>query len=85
MSFTSFIQSEVVNSLNELYDQSFSEKDFQINETKPEFPGDYTIVLFALVKRLKISPENLAQNLGENLLTRLIIFIIRRQKNMLIW
>ncbi len=68
MSFTSFIQSAVVNSLNELYDQSFSEKDFQINETKPEFPGDYTIVLFALVKRLKISPENLAQNLGENLL-----------------
>jgi arginyl-tRNA synthetase len=68
MSFTSFIQSAVVNSLNELYDQSFSEKDFQINETKPEFPGDYTIVLFALVKRLKIPPENLAQNLGENLL-----------------
>ena len=68
MSFTSFIQSAVVNSLNELYDQPFSEKDFQINETKPEFPGDYTIVLFALVKRLKISPENLAQNLGENLL-----------------
>ena len=68
MSFTSFIQAAVVNSLKELYDQSFSEKDFQINETKPEFKGDYTIVLFALVKRLKISPENLAQNLGENLL-----------------
>jgi arginyl-tRNA synthetase len=52
----------------DLYGQTFSEKDFQVNETKPEFEGDYTVVLFALVKRLKISPEILAKNLGEQLL-----------------
>ncbi len=68
MSFTNFIQAAVIKSLEELYGQIFTEKDFQINETKPEFGGDYSIVLFALVKNLKISPEILANDLGENLL-----------------
>ncbi len=35
---------------------------------KPEFEGDYTIVLFALVKTLKKSPETLGKELGEQLL-----------------
>lgn len=68
MSFTNYIQSAVIKSLEELYGQQFSEKDFQINETKPEFEGDYTVVLFSLVKNLKISPELLAKNLGESLI-----------------
>jgi len=68
MSFTSIIQSSAIKSLSELYGQSFSEKDFQINETKSEFEGDYTIVLFALVKTLKKSPEILGKELGEYLI-----------------
>ena len=56
MTFTSGIQSFALQSLSELYGHEFSEKDFQINETKPEFEGDYTIVLFSLVKSLKKSP-----------------------------
>ena len=68
MSFTSIIQSSALKSLSELYSQSFSEKDFQINETKSEFDGDYTIVLFALVKALKKSPEILVNELGEHLI-----------------
>ena len=70
MSFTAFIQSAVTGSLSELYQQKFTEKDFQINETKPEFEGDYTIVLFALVKTLKKSPEILGKELGEYLLKK---------------
>ena len=31
----------------------------QVNETKPEFEGDYTVVLFSFVKSLKKSPEAL--------------------------
>src|SRR5450631_2801484 len=68
MAFTHLIQAVVIKSLEELYGQQFSEKDFQINETKPEFEGDYTIVLFAFVKNLKLSPEVLANALGENLI-----------------
>jgi arginyl-tRNA synthetase len=68
MSFNSIIQAAAIKSLSELYGSEFSAKDFQINETKPEFKGDYTIVLFALVKTLKKSPEALGNELGENLL-----------------
>ena len=68
MPFTTFIQDAVVRGLEELYGQNFTERDFQINETKPEFEGDYTVVLFALVKNLKVPPEVLAKNLGEILL-----------------
>ena len=68
MSFTSFIESAAIKSLSELSGQEFSAKDFQINETKPEFEGDYTIVLFALVKTLKKSPELLGKELGELLI-----------------
>ena len=68
MSFTSYIQLAAIESLSRLYNQQFSEKDFQVNETKPEFVGDYTIVLFALLKTLKKSPETLGKELGEQLL-----------------
>jgi len=68
MSFISYIQSAAIKSLSTLYGQSFSKNDFQVNETKPEFEGDYTIVLFALVKTLKKSPETLGKELGEQLL-----------------
>ena len=68
MTFTSIIQSFAIKSLSELYQQEFSTKDFQINETKPEFEGDYTIVLFALVKTIKKSPEILGNELGNLLI-----------------
>ena len=68
MTFTKAIQSAAIEGLNKLYQANFTEKDFQINETKPEFTGDYTIVLFAITKTLKKSPEALANELGEYLL-----------------
>ncbi len=68
MAFTHLIQEAVVKSLEELYGRQFSEKDFQINETKPEFEGDYSIVLFALVKNLQVAPDVLAKNLGDHLI-----------------
>src|SRR6185312_14993578 len=38
-----------------------------VNETKPEFEGDYTVVLFTLVKPLRQSPEALGTALGKAL------------------
>lgn len=35
-----------------------------VNETKPEFEGDYTIVLFALTKQLRKKPELIGEELG---------------------
>jgi arginyl-tRNA synthetase len=39
-----------------------------VNETKPEFTGDYTVVLFSFVKLLKRSPDILGNELGQTLL-----------------
>jgi arginyl-tRNA synthetase len=68
MSFSHNIQHSVITALGSLYSESFTEKDFQINQTKPEFEGDYTIVLFSLVKRLKKSPEVIGNELGSYLI-----------------
>ncbi len=70
MSIVSSIQQSVVSALKALYNnQPFTEKDFQINETKPEFEGDYTVVLFSLVKSLKLSPDAIGTALGNYLVT----------------
>lgn len=59
------IQQAAIESLEKLYSKSFSAKDFQINKTKPEFEGDYTIVLFSLLKPLSKSPDALGNELGK--------------------
>ena len=67
MSIVSILQESTIHSLSTLYNQPFTEKDFQINQTKPEFEGDYTVVMFSLVKSLKLSPDAIGNQLGEQL------------------
>jgi arginyl-tRNA synthetase len=61
------IQQAAIASLEQLYSKTFTAKDFQINKTKPEFEGDYTIVLFSLLKPLSKSPDALGNELGKHL------------------
>ena len=68
MSIVVKLQEAVVKSLTKLYNQPFTDKDFQINQTKPEFEGDYTVVLFSLLKTTKKNPEELGQQLGSELI-----------------
>lgn len=51
-----------------VFDREMAAEDFLINETKPEFTGDYTLVTFALTKSLGGRPDDLAQKIGEELL-----------------
>jgi arginyl-tRNA synthetase len=67
MSLIHQIQKAVIDSLKELYKIEINISDFQVNETKPEFTGDYTVVLFSLLKTLKKSPEELGNTLGKYL------------------
>ena len=67
MSIVRSLQGAVVESLTNLYNQPFTEKDFQVNLTKPEFEGDYTIVLFSLLKKTSGSPDALGNELGDDL------------------
>ena len=68
MSIVKILQNSAIESLSALYKQSFTDKDFQINQTKPEFEGDYTVVMFSLVKSLKLSPDAIGNQLGEHLI-----------------
>ena len=67
MSIVSSVQKCTIESLSALFSQSFTEKDFQVNQTKPEFEGDYTVVMFSLVKALKLSPDAIGTQLGDHL------------------
>lgn len=62
------IQQATIHALEQLYGKTFTAKDFQINKTKPEFEGDYTIVLFTLLKPIGKSPDLLGNELGNYLL-----------------
>lgn len=45
-----------------------------VNQTKPEFTGDYTIVLFPFVKLLKQKPDALGKQLGDYLVEKTPLF-----------
>ena len=67
MSILHILQGKTIESLGVLYERPFNENDFQVNQTKPEFEGDYTVVLFSLIKSLKLSPDVIGNQLGEHL------------------
>lgn len=70
MSIAEQIRVASKNTLEDLYSLTIDEKNIQINETKPEFEGDYTLVLFSFIKQLKKSPEHLGKEIGDHLVTK---------------
>jgi arginyl-tRNA synthetase len=69
MSVVAAIRTVTVKAIQQLYNVQLQDKEIQVNETKPEFEGDYTVVLFGFVKQMKRSPDALGQELGEYLVT----------------
>ncbi|MCX6284980.1 MAG: arginine--tRNA ligase, partial [Bacteroidetes bacterium] len=57
--------------IRELYSQEFDLSKLTIERTKKEIEGDYTIVIFPLLKLSRKSPEQTANELGEFLLKEL--------------
>ncbi|HKB45011.1 MAG TPA: arginine--tRNA ligase, partial [Chitinophagaceae bacterium] len=73
MSIINTVKPFIAKALKDLYGQDpiaigFNEPDLTINQTKPEFEGDYTLVLFSFVKQLKKSPEQLGSEIGQSLI-----------------
>ena len=66
MGIVFLLQQAVSVEINKLYSLSLKPEQVQVSETKSEFEGDYTVVLFGLVKELKKSPEVIGNALGEN-------------------
>lgn len=58
----------VSESIEGVYGSRIPAESMQVQKTKKEFEGDFTIVLFGASKLLKTSPEMLGQKIGEYLL-----------------
>jgi arginyl-tRNA synthetase len=67
MSLVQKIKEVSAKAIEDVFKVSVSADSILVNQTKPEFEGDYTVVLFALIKQLRKSPEQLGKNLGEYL------------------
>ena len=61
------IKKAASEALLSLYQVSVPAHSILVNATKPEFEGNYTVVLFAFVKELKLSPDALGEALGNHL------------------
>ncbi len=70
MSIAEQIKPLVAAAIKDLYAQDFGAAELTVNTTKPEFEGDYTVVLFSFVKQLKKNPEQLGNELGDHLLKK---------------
>lgn len=51
--------------IRELYHQELLPEQLTVNETKPEFEGDYTIVMFSLSKITRQKPEESGKAVGD--------------------
>ncbi len=70
MNIVQQIKSIAATAINELYQFPIDANDISINATKPEFTGDYTVVLFGLIKQMKKSPEIIGSELGNYLVEK---------------
>ena len=63
---TTLVQS-VVEAIKSLYGADFSAEKIQLQKTRKEFEGDYTVVVFPFLALSKKKPEDTAQEIGEYL------------------
>lgn len=61
------IQSAVVDAVRDLYDSEISVDQIQVQKTRKEFEGDFTVVVFPLLKISKTNPVETGNQLGEAL------------------
>src|SRR5215218_8586136 len=64
MSLVATIKEATAKAIEDIYKLPAFADDVLVNQTKPEFEGDYTVVLFAFVKKFRTSPEKLGQEIG---------------------
>ncbi len=68
MSIVDTIKQVAAEAIKKVFRVEINAADIAVNATKPEFEGDYTIVLFSLIKQLKKAPDVAGNELGNYLL-----------------
>ncbi len=75
MTIIAQIKNATVNAFAHLYpDAAIDISMIAVNQTKPEFSGDYTVVLFPFVKLLRQKPDALGKQLGDQLVAGAALF-----------
>src|ERR1022692_4526413 len=75
MTLASQIKHAAEDAFKHLYpDASVTISMISVSQTKPEFTGDYTIVLFPFLKLLKQKPDAIGNQLGDYLLEKTELF-----------
>ncbi|WP_343688142.1 arginine--tRNA ligase [Chitinophaga sp.] len=64
MSVVFNIKTAAAAAIKALFDQDIPAQDIAINSTKPEFEGEYTILVFPFTKFSRLKPEDTADKLG---------------------
>jgi arginyl-tRNA synthetase len=62
------IRDTALQVIHKLYNTPIEANELQIQTTKPEFEGDYTLVLFPLIKKIGKQPDQLANEIGSGLM-----------------
>ena len=65
MHIQKIIRENIKTALNEIF--KLKTKNIELQQTKKEFDGDITLVVFPLVKELKMNPKEIAEKLGNYL------------------
>ena len=67
MEIANKISQAVVAGIKELYGQEVGADSVQLQETRPEFEGNVTLVVFPYLRMSKKRPEQTAQEIGQYL------------------
>ena len=65
------LKQATADAIQAIYQVQIKSEQVLVNATKPEIEGDYTIVLFAFVKQLGKSPDELGYALGEAVMAKM--------------
>ncbi len=65
MTITAKLQELTVDAVKELYEIEISPQDVLINQTRREFEGEYSIVVFPFVKAARRKPEDVGTAIGK--------------------
>ena len=75
MTILSQLKAAAGAALSQLYpDQAFPPESITVSQTKPDFEGDYTLVLFPFVKALRQKPDAIGQAMGAYLVAHAGLF-----------
>ena len=65
MSLQEILLENTIKGISSLY--GFTMENVEIQQTRKEFEGDYTLVLFPLLKHIKANPQEIGEKLGDYL------------------